>query len=175
MGDATFGGTVSIRTITPAPTPAATLNGSYGSYNTSDNGVRIDTGAITAANGTSAVFNVEHIKSDGALTNANQERTNLFGKVVIPVSGNTTVTLLADYNQLYQNPPLGATDQQMATEGWNYAYSGDPNSQAYYKYNNDHITTDLEYADIQSNLGDGFLYDGKIYTYAYYHSRSERR
>lgn len=169
VGDATFGGTVSIRTINPAPTPTATLNGSYGSYNTSDNGVRIDTGAITAANGTSAVFNVEHIKSDGALTNANQERTNLFGKVVIPVNSNTTITLLADYNQLYQNPALGATDEQMATEGWNYAYSNDPNSQAYYKYNNDHITTDLEYADIQSNLGDGLLYDGKIYTYAYYH------
>ena len=169
VGDATFGGTVSIRTINPAPTPTATLNGSYGSYNTSDNGVRIDTGAITAANGTSAVFNVEHIQSNGALTNANQQRTNLFGKVVIPVSSNTTITLLADYNQIYQNPALGATDEQMATQGWNYAYSNDPNSQAFYKYNNDHITTDLEYADIQSNLGNGFLYDGKIYTYAYYH------
>lgn len=169
VGDATFGGTVSIRTINPAPTPTATLNGSYGSYNTSDNGVRIDTGAITAANGTSAVFNVEHIKSDGALTNAGQERTNLFGKVVIPVNSNTTITLLADYNQLYQNPSIGATQAEMDNQGWNYAYSSNPASQAYYKYNNDHITTDLEYADIQSNLGDGLLYDGKIYTYAYYH------
>lgn len=169
VGDATFGGTVSIRTVDPLPTTTATLNGSYGSYNTSDNGVMLNTGALRTAGGTTAVFNVEHIQSNGALLNAKQERTNLFGKIVIPVGSSTTVTLLADYNQLYQNPALGATDQQMAQQGWNYAYSSDPNSQAYYRYNNDHITTDLEYADVQSNFGDGFLYDGKIYTYAYYH------
>ncbi len=169
VGDATFGGTLSIRTIDPAPTRTATLNGSYGSYDTSDNGVRLDSGAITTANGATAVFNVEHIQSNGALQNANQQRTNLFGKVVIPVNSNTTITLLADYNQLYQNPSLGATDAQMSQFGWNYAYSDDPNSQAFYKYNNDHITTDMEYADVLSNLGDGFSYDGKIYTYAYYH------
>lgn len=169
VGDATFGGTVSIRTINPLPTTTATLNASYGSYNTSDNGVRLDSGAIKTANGTTAVFNAEHIQSNGALQNATQQRTNFFGKVMIPVNNSTTVTLLADYNQIYQNPPLGATDQQMAQYGWNYAYSSDPNSQAYWRYNNDHITTDMEYADIQSNLGNGFLYDGKIYTYAYYH------
>ncbi|HYP63200.1 MAG TPA: TonB-dependent receptor [Acidocella sp.] len=169
VGDATFGGTMSIRTVNPAPTTTATLNSSYGSYNTSDNGIRLDSGAIQAANGTTALFNVEHIQSDGALQNANQERTNFFGKVVIPVNNSTTITLLALYNQLYQNPPLGATDAQMSAFGWNYAYSSDPNSQAFYRLNYDRITTDMEYADIQSNLGDGFLYDGKIYTYAYYH------
>ena len=169
VGDATFGGTLSIRTVNPAPVPTATLNGSYGSYDTSDNGVRLDTGSIAAADGTTGVFNVEHIQSNGALINAKQERTNLFGKVVVPVNSDTTVTLLADYNKLYQNPALGATDAQMAQQGWNYAYSSDPNSQAYYRFNNDHITTDMEYADILSNLGDGFQYDGKIYTYAYYH------
>lgn len=169
VGDATFGGTVSIRTINPAPTTTATVNSSYGSYNTSDNAVRLDTGSIAAANGSTAVFNIEHIQSNGALQNATQQRNNFFGKVVIPVNNNTTITLLADYNQLYQNPSVGATDAQMAQYGWNYAYSSDPNSQAYWRYNNDHITTDMEYADVQSNLGSGFLYDGKIYTYAYYH------
>ena len=76
---------------------------------------------------------------------------------------------MADHNQLYQNPVYGATLSEMATQGWNYNLSGNPNSQNYYRFNNDHITTDMEYADLQSALGDGFLYDGKIYTYAYYH------
>lgn len=169
VGDATFGGTVSIRTVNPLPVTTLTLNGSYGSYSTLDNGVRIDTGAIKALNGTTALFNVEQIQSNGALQNATQQRTNFFGKVIIPVSSSTTVTLLADYNRLYQNPPLGATDAQMAQYGWNYAYNSDPTSQAYYKNNYDHITTDMEYIDVASNLGSGWLYDGKIYTYAYYH------
>jgi iron complex outermembrane recepter protein len=169
VGDATFGGTISIRTINPAATPTLTLNGEYGSYDTTDGGLRLDTGAIQAANGSSAVFNVEHIQSNGALQNANQERSNFFGKVVIPLSSNTTLTLLSDYNKLYQNPSIGATAEQMQALGWNYAYNSDPNSQADFKYNNDHITTDIEYADLQSNFGNGWLYDGKIYTYAYYH------
>ena len=169
VGDATFGGTISLRTVNPLPTPTATLSGSYGSYDTSDGAIRLDTGAFANANGTSGVFQVEHIQSNGALQNATQQRTNLFGKIVIPVSSNTTVTLLADYNQLYQNPALGAADAQMAQFGWNFAYSNDPNSQSFWRYNNDHITTDMEYIDVQSNLGDGFLYDGKVYTYAYYH------
>jgi len=169
VGDATFGGTVSIRTINPLPKATATLNGSYGSYDTTDDGIRLDTGAIQTANGTAGVFSVEHIQSNGALQNATQQRTNFFGKVIIPVGTSTTVTLLSDYNQLYQNPAIGATLSQMGALGWNYAYSNNPNSQAYWRYNNDHITTDMDYIDVQSNLGDGFLYDGKVYTYAYYH------
>ncbi len=169
VGDATFGGTISIRTINPLPTSTLTLNSSYGSYDTFDGSVRVDTGAIRHANGATGVFMAEHMNSNGALQNATQQRTNFFGKVVVPVGSSTTVTVLADYNQIYQNPPVGATDAQMAQYGWNYAYSDNPNSQSYWRYNNDHITTDMEYIDVQSNFGDGFLYDGKIYTYGYYH------
>ncbi len=169
VGDATFGGTVSIRTINPAGTRTLTPYATYGSYDTSDVGARVDTGAIQSANGTTAVFNAEHQQTNGALQNATQERSNFFGKVVIPVNSGTTVTLLSDYNRLYQNPAIGATLSQMTDFGSNFAYSSDPNQQNYFRYNNDHITTDMEYIDIQSNFGDGWLYDGKIYTYAYYH------
>ena len=169
IGDATFGGTVSLRTINPAPQRKVTVSSSYGSYNTSNNTIRLDTGVIPELNGASAVFLAEHIESDGALTNANQERFNYFGKIVIPIDRYTIITLMSDYDRVYQNPPIGATLSQMATHGWNYAYNDDPNSQAYYRYNNDRITTDMSYADLQSSLGDGFVYDGKVYTYAYYH------
>jgi iron complex outermembrane receptor protein len=169
VGDATFGGTISIRTINPAAQTTLTPYGSYGSYNTGLEGLRVDTGAVQAADGASAVFNAEHIGSDGALQNATQERSNFFGKIVVPVSNNTTVTFLADYNKLYQNPSIGATTDEMGYYGYNFAYTNDPGQQNYYRYNNDHITTDMEYVDIQSHLNGGWEYDGKIYTYAYYH------
>jgi iron complex outermembrane receptor protein len=169
VGDATFGGTISIRTINPAPSQTLTPYGEFGSYDTSVAGLRYDTGAIRAANGTTAVFNAEHIQSNGALQNAGQERSNFFGKVVVPVNNSTTVTLVIDYNKLYQNPAIGATLQEMQAYGRNFAYTTDPNQQNYNRYNNDRITTDLEYADIESNLGNGWLYDGKVYTFAYYH------
>ena len=169
VGNATFGGTVSIRTIDPAAQTTLTPYGSYGSYDTGVEGLRIDTGSIQAANGTQAVFNAEHLGTSGALTNTTQDRSNFFGKVVVPVNNNTTVTFLADYNKIYQNPVYGATLDQMAAFGNNFNLSNDPNQQNYWRYNNDHITTDMEYMDITSNLGDGWQYDGKIYTYAYYH------
>jgi iron complex outermembrane receptor protein len=169
VGDATFGGTMSIRTIDPTAQRSVTPYGEWGSWGTNIGGATLNTGAIQSANGTSAVVDAEHMSSDGGKTNTPQERSNFFGKVIIPVNTNTTVTLLADYNKLYQSFDTGATSDQIALFGPNYGNSSDQNSQAYYKYNTDHITTDMEYADIQSNLGNGFLYDGKVYTYAYYH------
>ena len=40
----------------------------------------------------------------------------------------------------------------------------------YWRYNYDKITTDMEYVDVASHLADGWEYDGKVYTYAYYHA-----
>jgi len=169
VGDATFGGTMSIRTIDPTAQRSVTPYGEWGSWGTTIGGATLNTGAIQSANGASAVVDAEHIASNGGKTNTPQERSNFFGKVVIPMGTSTTLTLLADYNRLYQSFDTGATSDQIALFGSDYANNTDPTSQAYYKYNTDHITTDMEYADLQSNLGNGFLYDGKIYTYAYYH------
>lgn len=169
VGDATFGGTISIRTINPSPVTTLTPYGEYGSYETGLEGLRVDSGAIQDANGAQAVFNVEHLKSNGALTYAGQERSNFFGKLVVPVGDNTTITFLSDYNKLYQNPSIGATPDEMSSYGYNFAYTDDPTQQNYYKFNNDHITTDMEYVDIASHLNGGWEYDGKVYTYAYYH------
>jgi iron complex outermembrane receptor protein len=169
VGDATFGGTMSIRTINPAAQRSVTPYGEWGSWNTNIGGATLNTGAIQSANGASAVVDAEHLASNGGKTNTPQERSNFFGKIVIPVNNSTTVTLLADYNKLYQSFDTGATSDQIAFFGKDYGNSDNPFSQAYYKYNTDHITTDMEYIDLQSNLGNGFLYDGKVYTYAYYH------
>ena len=170
VGYATFGGTVSVRTINPAATTTLTPYGSYGSYDTGVEGLRIDTGAIQAANGTSAVFNIENDDSNGALSYSHQNRTNFFGKIIVPVGNSTTVTFLADYNKIYQNPVYGATLGEMAEFGHNYNLNNDPNSQDFWRYDYDRITTDMEYVDVASHLADGWEYDGKVYTYAYYHA-----
>lgn len=170
VGDATFGGTISIRSKNPLPEMTLTPYGGYGSFNTSQEGLEFDTGSVDKLNGATAFFDGEHLQSDGALTYSQQERSNFMGKVVVPLSSNTTMTVLADYEKLYQNPPNGASIAQTQAYGsQNYNYNNDPTSQGYYRFNNDHITTDMEYIDLTSNLANGLLYDGKIYTYGYYH------
>ena len=169
LGDATFGGTVSIRTKDPLAQTTIEPYGSYGSFDTGLGGGEFDSGAITQLNGATLILDAEHLQSDGALSNATQERTNLFAKMIVPLGPDTTLTGLAMYNRVYQNPPIGATAEQIRQYGSNFAYSNDPSQQNYYRYNNDHITTDMEYLDLASAFGDGWLYDGKLYTYGYYH------
>jgi iron complex outermembrane receptor protein len=169
LGDATFGGTVSLVTKDPALTQQAEIYGSVGSYNTYLGGGEIDTGEIKALNGARALIDVEHLQSDGRLSFMGQERTNIFTKVIAPITPNTTVTFASNYNFIHQNISLGSTIAQIEKFGYNYALNNDPQSQAYYGYNFDHITTDFEYFDINSNLGNGWTFDTKPYTYAYYH------
>ena len=95
-------------------------------------------------------------------------RTNTFLKVIQPVNDFTDITLVSNLNKLKQSPPVGATPAQLAAFGVNYAYNNDQNSQGYYNYNVDKITTDYEYIGLNSKFN-GWTVDNKLYTYAYYH------
>jgi iron complex outermembrane receptor protein len=89
-------------------------------------------------------------------------------KIVQPVNDSTDIVFASNLNRLHQNPSLGATPDQLAQFGVNYAYNTNPASQSYYNYNLDRITTDWEYIGINSKIA-GWTFDNKLYTYAYYH------
>ena len=139
-----------------------------GSFNTRLYGVRFDTGEVSEWGGTRAFLSVKTLSSDGYLTNANLDRSNAFLKVIQPVNDSTEITFASNLNKLKQNPPIGATPNQIAAYGVNYAYNQDPTSQGYYGYNVDKITTDFEYIGINSKVA-GWTIDNKLYTDAYFH------
>jgi iron complex outermembrane receptor protein len=169
IGNATFGGTVSLQSKDPSPSFQVTPYTSQGSYNTQLYGVQIDTGAIAAANGATGFIDGEGLSSDGYLTNAAQRRKNVFAKFVVPLNANNVLTFVSMYNTIHQNVSFGATRQQIQQFGPNYGDAADPNSQSYYGYNYDNIHTDFSYIGLNSNLGDGLTLDNKLYTYGYYH------
>jgi iron complex outermembrane receptor protein len=169
LGNATFGGTVSLVTKDPSTTQGGEMYGSAGSYDTYLGGAELNTGEIKALNDARALIDVEHLDSDGRLSGMGQDRTNVFSKIVAPVTTNTTITAAAMYNSIHQGISLGATIPEMQQYGYNYGLNNNPQSQSYSGYNFDHITTDFEYIDVASNLGGGWTLDSKIYTYAYYH------
>jgi len=166
IGNATFGGTISVLTKNPLPQFTLTPSATYGSFNTGLEGGEIDTGAI-AGTGATGVIDFEHLKSSGYLTNAGQERGNLFSKFIIPLSSNTVITLLAMINRTFQHTTLGQTLQQISTLGDRYGLSSDPESQAYTGYNTDLINSDFEYAGITSTFLPNWTFDTKLYSYAY--------
>ncbi|MGC1303330.1 MAG: TonB-dependent receptor [Caulobacteraceae bacterium] len=169
LGDATFGGTIGLQTKDPLDRQTETAYGSIGSFGTYLGGGQIDTGAIDQLNGAKAMVDVEHLQSDGFLSNAGQNRTNVFAKTIIPVAPNTTVTIAGMYNQIQQSVPIGATLAEMAQFGYNYALNANPSSQSFFGYNQDKIHTDLAYIGVHSIVGPGIVVDNKVYTYAYYH------
>jgi iron complex outermembrane receptor protein len=84
------------------------------------------------------------------------------------VNDSTDITLVSNLNKLRQNPPVGATPNQLSQFGVNYGYNTDQASQGYFGYNLDRITTDYEYIGVNSKVG-GWSFDNKLYTYAYFH------
>ena len=169
IGNATFGGTVGVLSKAPDNQFGITPYASYGSFNTVNYGAQIDSGEIASTGGTRIMADGEGLWSDGYLTYMGQNRKNGYMKVVQPLDGDTTLTFVAMYNHIHQYISLGATAAQIAEFGPNYALSNDPTNQNYKGYNYDQIATDFEYVDLQSAFGDGWSFDGKVYTYAYYH------
>ena len=167
LGNATFGGTISVDSINPKNEFNVNPYISFGSWDTAVEGARIDTGRFTSS-GTSAVINLQNGESDGYLTYAGQRRQSVFAKVVQPLGENTTLTFAALWNKLNQYVPFGATKAQIAQYGINYALNNDPTSQAYYRYNEDKINTNMAYIGLHSEFS-GWTIDNKTYTYGYNH------
>jgi len=167
IGNATFGGTVSL--LSKAPENRASFNpyGSYGSWNTLNFGAEYDSGSF--ASGTRFLVDAEGVSSDGYLTNLKQRRQNIYGKLVQPLGASATLTLVAMYNHVHQNISLGATLAQIKQFGPNYGLSRDPTNQNYFGYNADFINSDFSYADLAADLGAGWSVDAKVYTYGYFH------
>lgn len=169
IGNATFGGTIGVLSKAPSSTFGVTPYVSYGSFNTFLFGAELDSGEIAQTGGTRVLVDAEGLSSAGALTNMGQNRKNIFFKAVQPLGENTTLTFAAMYNHIHQGISLGATAAEIVQFGSNFGLSRDPTSQNYFGYNFDQIATDFEYVDLQTSFGDGWSFDGKVYSSAYFH------
>ena len=169
LGDATFGGSISVITKDPLDRMTEEVYGSVASFGTYLGGAEIDTGPIVALGGAKAFIDVEHLQSNGYLTYSGQNRTNVMAKIVAPVNDRTTITAVAMYNSLHQNVSLGSNLAQQQMFGANYALNNNPDSQDYFGYNYDKIATEITYVGVTSDLGAGLTIDNKAYTYGYWH------
>jgi iron complex outermembrane recepter protein len=168
LGNATFGGTISVDSRRPSDTFSVEPYLSFGSWDTQVQGIELNTGAIPQTGGTTAFVNVQNSSSDGYLTDSGQRRQNVFAKIVQPIGDNTTLTFAGMYNKINQYVPLGETRAEIAQFGPNFGLSNNPDSQNYYRYNRDEINTYFSYIGLHSAF-DGWTIDNKLYTLAYNH------
>ena len=162
IGDATFGGTIALRSIDPAADEAVSPDVALGTYGTVLGGVRVDTGAVGGAR---LVIDGEGAQSGGALDNVGQRRATLFAKLVVPLGPRTELTIVSNVARTAENDPPGATKAEIVADGPGVALSNDPSSQAFEGDNNSSYRTDISYAALETTGSSGWTLSDTLYTY----------
>jgi iron complex outermembrane recepter protein len=173
IGYATFGGTVAMQSVSPSDTFNINPYSSVGSFNTALGGIALNSGSIAALNGAQGYLDLSRLSSGGYLTGTATRRDNAFTKLVAPVGDSTVITFVGMANESHNNTPYGAQLSQIQTLGANYGLNNNPRSQAYSAYNVDNYATDFEYLGVQSDLGNGWGLNNKVYTASYYHTGTQ--
>jgi iron complex outermembrane receptor protein len=173
LGPTNFGGTVNLLSRAVPFDPDIRATTSYGSFNTRMLALDFDTGAIGERKKSSFTGNVHQLLSDGYQTYNYQKRVAGFGKYQYRLTERTTITAFGGLVDLWTNTPnlKGPSRAQIATFGDNYLLSGDPSQPNYYGYNFYHVQTDFEYVGLTSDLGRGWKFDSKLYTYRYWNKQ----
>ncbi len=169
VGDATYGGTIALRSNDPLSDPTSTVRSQIGSFNSRLEGFQFDTGVMQNYGDASGFIDYNHYSTDGVLTNNNERRNNIFAKFIKPLSENTAITVVAMQNNTFQNASPGATAGEISQYGTHYGLNQNPQSTAYMGYNNDQFTSNFDYIGLQTRF-DNWKLDNKVYTTSYAHN-----
>ncbi len=164
LGNATFGGTVGLRSRDPAKVDGVTLYTTAGSWNTLAGGVSAD-----ETIGNTRIFaDISKEKSDTYLKGVDDEREHAFIKTLTTLSPGTTLTFVSSYNREHQNTVQGATKQQIDQFGWRRGLTDDPLLQSYKGYNNAAYYSSFTYVGLVTQLG-AWTMDNKAYLNTFDH------
>jgi len=174
IGQATFGGSVDLKSRVLEAEPRTSVTLSTGSWNTNLIGVEHETGQIGADGKSNLLFNVQEMKSDGYQTYNFQDRKAASGKYQTENAGGSTFTVFASYLNLKNNTPsIKGVARSLYDTGDNTTLlSGDNTKANYYGFNFYDITTDFVYAGISTMLGGGWKLEDKVYTYRYWNKQN---
>jgi iron complex outermembrane recepter protein len=173
MGPSNFGGSINLLSRETQPDPAIQATISYGSWDTRLLDMTGNTGNF--GNGKSTLwFDVHQMESSGYQTFNKQKRDGGSIKYQYRLSPKTTLTLFTGIIDLWTNTPNfgGATRAQIAQFGDNYLLSGNPSDPNWYGYNYYHVQTNFDYFGVKSDLGGGWKFDDKLYSYHYWNKQN---
>jgi len=175
VGQSTFGGSINLLSQDLQSSQDIRASVSYGSWNTRLYRMNYDSGLFGPGNRNSLWLDVHQMDSDGYQTFNYQNRDAGSAKYQYRVSPRTSITLFSGVVDLSNNTPgtTSPTRAQIALYGNNYLLSNDPGTPTapnayYYGYNSYHIQTDFEYIGFNTDLGSGWRFDTKAYTYRYW-------
>ncbi|MDQ0008048.1 iron complex outermembrane receptor protein [Luteibacter jiangsuensis] len=158
IGNATFGGTIALRSRDPSDEPGITPYLTLGSWNTRAGGVAADESV-----GNTRVFaDISKESSDTYLKGTEDKREHAFVKTISQLGDVTTLTFVTSYNREHQNTVQGATKDEIARFGWRFGLGDDPAVQNYKGANNAAYYSSFTYLGLISQVG-GWDVDDKVY------------
>ncbi len=177
IGMATFGGTMALETKDPRTTASFVPTLSYGSYNTKLAHFEYNTGILPKTNGGSLIASYQYMDSDGYKTFGTLRRNTYFFKYIQPIGQRTTLSFMGEYNNIKFNNPNASplTGLQIQTFGRNFGQVNDPTNRTgdYYGSNFQVKHTDTSFIALDSDLGNGWKFDDKVYSFSYDNSSHE--
>jgi iron complex outermembrane receptor protein len=165
VGNATFGGSIGLRSRDPDATPGITPYVTLGSWNYHAEGIAAD-GKI--GDKTSAFADVSKQSSDTYLKGTDDKREHVFLKTVTQLGAMTTLTFVTSYNQQHQNTVQGQTKAQVIEYGPRFGLGNDPSNQNYTGYNNAAYYSSFNYLGLTTRLGEWDV-DNKLYYVSFNH------
>ena len=173
IGQATYGGSINLRSPEVPREQSIQPQVSYGSFNTLLVDGQYNSGMLGAHKNIGLSLDVHRMTSDGFQTFNYIERNGGEIKVLYNPSNSTTITGYSGVIHLFSNAPnVSPYRAQIGAYGWNYAMeNNDPTSAFYQAYNTNTVPTDFEYGTIRSSLKHGWLLDVTPYTYSYYNAQ----
>lgn len=167
IGKATFGGTIGFQTKSAPDNFTVNPYATLGSFKTAAAGIELNTGDTGYGK---AFIDFQHERTNGYLSNSDENRTNLMAKYSLDIDPHTTLTVLGTYNYEFQYTTQGATVQEVNLYGRNYGLCSNPALQCYYKYNGSNYYSDFEYVDLTHEFGGGWRLDEKVYSNSFTHN-----
>jgi iron complex outermembrane receptor protein len=165
IGNATFGGTLGLRSRDPSQIDGVTVYTTAGSWNTYAYGATVEQ---HVGSNTRVLLDVSKESSDTYLKGTDDRREHAFLKTITDLGEATTLTFVTSYNQEHQNTVQGATKAQIAAHGWRYGLGNDPTLQNYTGYNDAAYYSSFSYLALTTRLGDWDI-DNRIYANTFDH------
>ena len=189
IGPANFGGSINLLSKDVPTAQSIRLTDSYGSWSTNLLQLDYDAGQFGPGGKSSLLLGVHQLKSDGYETFNYQKQDGGDGKYLYKFSPRTYLSVVGGMVDIWNNTPnvTNPTRQQVQLFGDNYLMDSTPvvlagSPQAaylpvgsldpyYYGLYTYHVQTDFENVDFNSDLGDGWRLDNKLFTYRYWNKQ----
>jgi iron complex outermembrane receptor protein len=165
IGNATFGGTIALRSRDPDATPGITPYATLGSWDYHAVGVAGD-GKLGA--NTSAFADLSRQSSETFLKGTDDRREHAFLKTISNIGATGKLTFVVSYNQQHQNTVQGQTKAQVLEFGPRFGLGNDPRTQNYKGYNNAAYYSSFNYVGYSTSVGAWDL-DNKVYYVSFDH------